>query len=360
MHFPQAMRQPRHATRLLPLLGLLLMYCAIGCIAADPALEHRRGCDEMIRRSGPPPTAVVREVPRKGQGTMQAYTVATQDDNSGWEPIRIQVFTEDLKSTNRGKKKYCEKKGDECENLLGLKMSCKAEHVLTETKKRLYTGKILPGAVKLHAERLLVRPTGKAITVPRSMGSLCDKFTVPTAHRRDDGAPNFDFIIYAAARPSSIESMAVWAVTCSTWGDLRPSIGAMNFDPRYMTDTAWSVRVAAHEIAHALGFSKESMEKDMLRKSGQSVRGMRREMVTGRHVQKKAQAHFGCNSLEGMELEDEDGVSTIKIPHWKERHARDELMAPTVGAGYYTALTMAVFADMEYYRVNWSMAEPMS
>ncbi|EKF28746.1 surface protease GP63, putative, partial [Trypanosoma cruzi marinkellei] len=27
---------------------------------------------------------------------------------------------------------------------------------------------------------------------------------------------------------------------------------------------------------------------------------------------------------------------------------------------YYTALTMAVFADMEYYRVNWSMAEPMS
>ncbi|ESS55817.1 putative surface protease GP63 [Trypanosoma cruzi Dm28c] len=35
-------------------------------------------------------------------------------------------------------------------------------------------------------------------------------------------------------------------------------------------------------------------------------------------------------------------------------------MAPTVGAGYYTALTMAVFADMGYYRVNWSMAEPMS
>ncbi|RNE94969.1 surface protease GP63, partial [Trypanosoma conorhini] len=42
-----------------------------------------------------------------------------------------------------------------------------------------------------------------------------------------------------------------------------------------------------------------------------------------------------------------------------ERNAKDERMAPTVGAGYYTALTLAVFADLGYYRVNWSMAEPM-
>ncbi|EKF27211.1 surface protease GP63, putative, partial [Trypanosoma cruzi marinkellei] len=155
------------------------------------------------------------------------------------------------------------------------------------------------------------------------MGSLCDKFTVPTAHRRDDGAPNFDFIIYAAARPSSIESMAVWAVTCSTWGDLRPSIGAMNFDPNYMTDTAWSVRVAAHEIAHALGFSKENMEKK-IKLSDKSVRGKHRRMLTGEHVQEMARAHFGCDSLEGMELEDEDGPWENAIPHWKGRHARDE------------------------------------
>ncbi|EKF98259.1 surface protease GP63, putative, partial [Trypanosoma cruzi] len=145
-----------------------------------------------------------------------------------------------------------------------------------------------------------------------------------------------------------------------TWGDFRPSIGAINFDPRYMTDTAWSVRVAAHELAHALGFSKESIEGKSIETFEKSVRGKGRKMVAGKHVQAKAQAHFGCESLEGMELEDEGGPREKAIPHWKERHARDELMAPTVGAGYYTALTMAVFADMRYYRVNWSMAEPMS
>ncbi|EKF26446.1 surface protease GP63, putative, partial [Trypanosoma cruzi marinkellei] len=132
------------------------------------------------------------------------------------------------------------------------------------------------------------------------------------------------------------------------------------FDPKYMTDTAWSVRVAAHEIAHALGFSQASMKEQSLLDTEKSVRGKKRRMVAGDQVKAKAQAHFDCNTLEGMELEDEYGASARDIPHWKERHARDELMAPTVGAGYYTALTMAVFADMGYYRVNWSMAEPMS
>ncbi|PWV03484.1 putative surface protease GP63 [Trypanosoma cruzi] len=358
MHSPQAMRQPRHATPLHPFLVLLLMYCATACIATAPALQHRRGYDETMGSSGPLPTAVLHEVPRKGQGAMQAYTVAAQDDDSGWEPIRIGVFTDGLKST-RGKKTYCENDGDECDNILGEWITCKEEHVLSVEKKRLYTGKILPGAVKLHAERLLVRPPPEKITVPRTMGSPCDRFTVPTEHIKS-GVPNFDFIIYAAAGPSGTNGRAVWAATCNTWGDLRPSIGAMNFDPKYMTDTAWSVRVAAHEIAHALGFSNDSIERSSIETFEKSVRGTHRKMVAGNHVQEKAKAHFGCKTLEGMELEDEGGPREKAIPHWKGRHARDELMAPTVGAGYYTALTMAVFADMGYYRVNWSMAEPMS
>ncbi|KAF5222385.1 hypothetical protein ECC02_004666 [Trypanosoma cruzi] len=360
MQFTQAMRQPRHDTPLLPLVVLLLMYCATGRIAAaDPATQYRCGFDEMMRRSGPLPTAVVREVPRKGQGAMQAYTVATQDDDSDWRPIRIKVFTGELEKKRNKKKTFCEEAGETCETVLGEKVDCEARDILSNEKKQLYTEKILPGAVKLHAERLLVKPTADKITVPRTLNEPCNHFNPPSEHIRD-GVPDADFIIYAAARPSGTKSRAVWAATCITWDDSRPSIGAMKFDPIYMTDTAWSVRVAAHELAHALGFSQRNMEEKGMLNSEYIVRGRSRWMVAGNHVKAKTRAHFGCKTLEGMELEDEDGASARKIPHWKERHAWDELMAPTVGAGYYTALTMAVFADMGYYRVNWSMAEPMS
>ncbi|RNC31722.1 surface protease GP63 [Trypanosoma cruzi] len=118
----------------------------------------------------------------------------------------------------------------------------------------------------------------------------------------------------------------VWAATCNTLMDLRPSIGTMKFDPKYMTDMAWSVRVAAHEIAHGLGFSQESMrEKSLVKKPERSVRGKHRKMVAGKHIQEKAKAHFGCKTLEGMELEDEGGPREKEIPYWKGRHARDEL-----------------------------------
>ncbi|PWV19878.1 putative surface protease GP63 [Trypanosoma cruzi] len=360
MQFTQVMRQQRHDTPLFPLAVLLLMCCASGCVAAAPATQYRCGFDVVMRRSGRLPTAVVREVPRKGQGAMQAYTVATQDDDSGWEPIRMAASTEDLERGTNKRKKYCEEGEDECYNALGQRVSCKAEHFLTEAKKQLCTGKILPGAVKVHAERLLVKPTGGTITVPRAMNGPCSHFMVPTRHK-SDGVPNADFIIYAAARPSGTDSRAVWAATCNTLTDFCPSIGAMNFDQKYLTDTAWSVRVAAHEIAHALWFSQECMEKkSLVKKRERSVRGTHRRMVAGNHVQEKTKAHFGCETLEGMVLEDEDGPREKEIPHWKGRHARDELMAPAVGAGYYTALTMAVFADMGYYRVNWNMAKPMS
>ncbi|EKG07926.1 surface protease GP63, putative [Trypanosoma cruzi] len=352
------MRQQRRDTPLFP-HAVLLMCCAIGCIAAAPATQYRCGFNVMRKRSGPFSNVVVREVPRKGQGAMQAYTVATQDYDSGWEPIRIAVSTEGLeRGTN--KRKYCEVGEDECYNALVQRVSCKAEHVLTEAKTQSHIRKILFGAVKLHTERLLVKPTGGTITVPRATNGPCSHFTIPTRHK-SDGVPDADFIIYAFAGPSGTDSRAFWAATCNTWGDLRPYISSMNFDPKYMTDTAWSVRVAAHEIAHALGFSQESMrEKSLVKKPERSVRGTHHRMLAGKNVQEKAKAHFGCKSLEGMVLEDEDGPREKRNPSLEGTPRAGRADAPAVGAGYYTAPTMAVFVGMGYYRVNWSMAEPMS
>ncbi|EKF38213.1 surface protease GP63, putative,metallopeptidase, putative [Trypanosoma cruzi marinkellei] len=72
----------------------------------------------------------------------------------------------------------------------------------------------------------------------------------------------------------------------------------------------------------------------------------------------RAREHYDCSTAPGMELEDEGGEWTARS-HWERRNAKDELMSPRVGAGFYTALTLALFSDMGFYRANFSMAEPM-
>ncbi|RNE96046.1 surface protease GP63 [Trypanosoma conorhini] len=269
---------------LLLLLLLLVLQCAGGCRAA----ADRRVFDGTVPKSYSPPAAVVREVPRKGQGAAQAYTVATAaggKSNEGWAPIRIVVSMKDLEesSQRRGKQRYCKAEGNTCINYLGQQVTCKARDVLTEPKKLLYTTKIIPEAVKLHAERLLVEPAKDGVFVPRDLAGHCQHFTIPTGHRNKIVA-DADMVLYAAAGPLS-ENIPAWAATCVKWSDSRPSVGAMEFSPAYMTDTAWSVRVAAHELAHALGFSHEAMELKSMVESVSSVRGGSRKDSGGGHCQ---------------------------------------------------------------------------
>ncbi|RNC47452.1 surface protease GP63 [Trypanosoma cruzi] len=118
------MRQPRHTTPLLPLLlpWLMMVVCCTGvCVAADRAVKHRCGFDAMMKKYGRLPTAVVREVPRRGQGAVQAYTAASEDGDDGWAPIRIKVSAEDMFDPLR----HCSAAGDPRidQNLLAL-MNC--------------------------------------------------------------------------------------------------------------------------------------------------------------------------------------------------------------------------------------------
>ncbi|EKG00254.1 surface protease GP63, putative [Trypanosoma cruzi] len=72
-----------------------------------------------------------------------------------------------------------------------------------------------------------------------------------------------------------------------------------------------------------------------------------------------AREHHDCDDIYGMELQDQNGDGSTLESHWSQRHAKDELMAPIGGAGYYTELTLAAFADLGYFKVNWKLAEPM-
>ncbi|RNE97059.1 surface protease GP63 [Trypanosoma rangeli] len=164
--------------------------------------------------------------------------------------------------------------------------------------------------------------------------------------------------LYAAAAPTEASTYA-WAVGCVELDDGRPVVGVINIGPHSVTNLEFSVRIAAHEIAHALGFEVEIFEARNMTQTMPEVRGKENVLVVSSpKTLEKTRAHFNCTSAPGMELEDE-GQGATPSSHWKRRNAKDELMAAINGAGHYTALTMAAFEDMGFYRAQWSMAEQM-
>ncbi|ORC89707.1 putative surface protease GP63, partial [Trypanosoma theileri] len=281
----------------------------------------------------------------------QAYTVAT----SKRQLIRIKTSMEDLKD----EKKYCTTENAKLRTSDGRELSCDKDYILTEEQKTNLMEKIIPAAVKLHAERLLVDPESTPLIIPQfNQSTDCRFFTVPQDHH-NPGVENADFVLYVAAKPGD-----AFGVTCANKEPSgRPIAGGLNFIPYQTVSTRPNVRQAAHHIAHALGFDYERM-KSLGMISVITVRGVKRVVVSSDMTKKMAQEHYGCSNLEGMELDyRERKVFRMDVSStWSSRNAKDELMSSlhAFGGAYYTVLTMAAFHDMKYYSANWGMEEPMS
>ncbi|ESL07572.1 leishmanolysin [Trypanosoma rangeli SC58] len=282
---------------------------------------------------------------------MQAYTVASQGVESEWAPIRIKVSAKDMDDPSR----HCTAVG-EVSMPDGSKVKCEGKDLLTEAKKDIVLKQLLPAAIKLHAERLSVRPVKGPIRMPYTDIGECSSFTIPSWHHTI-GVSGADLILYVNALPAN--GTVAWASLCVTLEDGRPYAGAVNFDPQYIGATDQNVSTAAHEIGHVLGFSFNHFSRFNMLSKVSNVRGKENVwVVSSPKVKAATWQHYNCPTLEGMELEDGGGEGA-KLNHWKERNARGELMSPGEPYMYYSALTLAAFEDMGVYKVNDGMADPL-
>ncbi|RNC59369.1 GP63 group II protein, partial [Trypanosoma cruzi] len=343
------MRQPRHTAPPLPWL-MMVVCCAGVCVAADRAVKHRCGFDAMMKKYGRLPTAVVREVPRRGQGAVQAYTAASEDGDDGWAPIRIRVSAEDMHNPLR----HCTAAGDLRIDHDGRAITCEEDDVLTEERRSIILGQTLPAAIQLHAERLSVRPVTRPVLILRTGLGMCNNFTIPHKHHTV-GVAGADMIIYANGFPTSGPS--AWAGPCFLLDDGRPFAAAVNFDPRRVAVTYEDLRVAAHELGHALGFVREMFLMLNMISEVLNVRGSSKvSVISTPKTKAMARQYHNCPTLEGIELEDEGGYGTA-LSHWKSKSVRDEMMTSIVEVALYSALTLAAFEDMGVYLANYSAAE---
>ncbi|XUY37372.1 leishmanolysin [Leishmania panamensis] len=282
-----------------------------------------------------------------------ADTVARAAD---WGTLRIAVSTADLTDPDY----HCTRVGQRVSNHADEIVTCTAEDVLTEEKRDILVSYLIPQALQLHAERLKVRQVQGTWKVTGMTGDVCGKFKVPEAHVAK-GVSNADFVLYVASVPSEPGVLA-WATTCQVFSDDHPAVGVINIPAANIVSRydQGATRTVTHEVAHALGFSSTFFKSAGIVKSVTNLRGkpFAAPVINSSTVVAKAREQYGCPTLEYLEVEDQGGSGSAGS-HLKGRNAKDELMAPASAAGYYTALTMAVFEDLGFYKADFAKVEVM-
>ena len=214
------------------------------------------------------------------------------------------------------------------------------------------------------------------------------------------GVANADFVLYVHAdmTPLCVGSVLAYAASCQRDQHDRPTFGMVNFcadrvdaDPSQYSK---QLNTALHEMSHALGFSADlfaymrdetgeprtprDMNGDVIRTNhvcpnGKEVtnyampssntvqffeeRGHSVAKVVTPNVLNYVRNHFGCDDLNGAELESQEDACIGS--HWEERIFEPEFMTAVQSVhNVLSGLTLAFFDDSGWYQANFSIAEP--
>ncbi|PIK55378.1 putative leishmanolysin-like peptidase [Apostichopus japonicus] len=219
------------------------------------------------------------------------------------------------------------------------------------------------------------------------------------------GLPHTDFVLYvqvADTRACMTPDTTAHASYCQLESFLdRPIAGYINICPSALSmneaDRNILLTTVKHEIIHSLGFSSSlfafyrddngepltprdangmppfNMERFVYQWSDRVIKQVKRYdwdtrnglvihsvqvMVTPK-VKEEARRHFNCDSLEGIELENDGGGGTM-FSHFEKRLLENEAMTGThTHDRQFSRFTLAVLEDTGWYHVNYDLADQL-
>eukprot|EP00796_Vickermania_ingenoplastis_P012289 gene12289-biopygen8594 len=323
----------RPPTVLVLVVVAVLLACGVPAASAAGGGGGRRMCGHaalMQRRKATAAAEPVSQLVRPAAQPVGTPAASGISYEATYDNIRIGFFTKDLEDASR----YCAAEGQVVKDLVrGGDYTCRAEDVLTESKRQILLDQLLPAAIMLHQERLKVqRLLGFVKMSDLEMTSTtCSAFTIPESHQ-SKGVYGYDVVFYVSAAPTSENIMAV-ADACYKMSNGRPCLPrwtCLRAGSSTATTPSESWRTRWPMPWFSLGvFTSKGMTKTVA-----DVRGKPTtlEVVSAKAV-KAAQEHFGDSSL--TELED-----PLWDVHWNGRNLKDELMASNPEVGAYTAITL--------------------
>lgn len=113
--------------------------------------------------------------------------------------------------------------------------------------------------------------------------------------------------------------------------------------------------VLLHEMTHILGFSTGLFQFFPHKPAFtiQRINGVDRRLIITPEVVKRAQKHFGCDRITGVELENQGGAGSAGS-HWEARLMLGDYMISTdYDETVISDITLALFEDSGWYKVNY-------
>jgi len=302
---------------------------------------------------------------------------------SNYASIRISFFWDSGDCTTSGSTTcgHCTAAGNSVPDFSGNMVTCGSSDVLTDAKKNYILNNLMPAAVSYYAQALSVIPVSGNLALGTSSSTCGSGGTpIPSAHRTT-GVANTDLIIYVTAVPvKGGGSTAAWASACRYDSAGRPVAAQVNFVPSKLDNAATlntvtldgDIKIAVHEIAHALGFASPwfDSKKGYLALDGvtytlgglttvtSSTLGKSVTYLSSPRVAREVQNYFGCVSIAGGEIEDQGGSGTAGS-HWEKRVYNQDTMAgiSTTAVLFHSRFTLAMLEDTGHYVANYDMAD---
>lgn len=197
--------------------------------------------------------------------------------------------------------------------------------------------------------------------------SMCDDKTKISPELSTNGV-DADIVIFPyvdMSFPETTEAAAIFCGNDNVTG--RPTAGYvafnkfMNFDMK--NAMYYYSLLVFHEMNHIFSFNQalfemfiddkgETLPKDKV-VATKVVNGVKRDIIITPKVVAAAKKHFNCDSIDGIELENQGGDGTAGN-HWEMRvMAGDFMIGESYGENVISDITLALMEDSGWYKTNY-------
>lgn len=281
-------------------------------------------------------------IPKKiriNESDIQKYQ--TEDD---WKPIRIHVdwshFDDNVPQTNK---------------------------VFAKAIK----DSIIPRTMKIFEKIVKVRRLIKPLKFPNLF--QCDSYKVPSDLRTQ--GVNADLVLYPVIEKTGMflsEGVEAAALACAQSSlDNRPLMGFIEYRPNLLAGDDFHIDyhiwLSIHELTHVFVFNDyffdsfvnphtlKRIPKKQVMKS-YTVNGRKMNFIVTKKIREIASKHFNCPNAIGVPLENKGSPGT-RDGHWNRKAMNGDVMiGKSFGENLISDITLALFEDSGWYKVDYDMS----